>query len=440
MLKMKPMFKIQTVIAISLLAGTPSAGAETWSLERCVAYALEHNISVQQSKLQILEGEQTLTEAKDRFLPTVNGSVGQSWSFGRGLTSENTYANRNTSNFQWGASASLPLFQGLSEYRQLDVAKANLQQIVLNTEATKDNVTLNVISQYLQVLYQKEVLESARIQLGYSQYEAQRQKTLVENGKVPEADLLDAEAQMAQDSLTVVSSQNDLNVALVELTNLLRLPTPEGFDVQPLAEGEPMIPTAQAVYDSAMNTNNSLMAARQGIKVAESNISLAKTGYIPTLSFSTSIGSSYYTMSGLKSESFRDQMRHNYSTYIGLNLSIPIFNAFSTRNSVRKARLHKISAELTVDQTETELYRNIQLAYYQAKGARDRYFTSLETLNKTEASFAATQEKYNLGRATPTEFEQAKNNLFRTRVSSIQAHYEYLLRHRILIFYQSNKL
>ena len=182
------------------------------------------------------------------------------------------------------------------------------------------------------------------------------------------------------------------------------------------------------------------MAARQGIKVAESNISLAKTGYIPTLSFSTSIGSSYYTMSGLKSESFRDQMRHNYSTYIGLNLSIPIFNAFSTRNSVRKARLHKISAELTVDQTETELYRNIQLAYYQAKGARDRYFTSLETLNKTEASFAATQEKYNLGRATPTEFEQAKNNLFRTRVSSIQAHYEYLLRHRILIFYQSNKL
>lgn len=419
---------------------TGSAVAEQWNLDRCVAYAHEHNILVQQSKLQIMSGDLEVTEAKDRFLPNVSASASQSFSFGRGLTAENTYADRNTSSFQWGANLNLPLFQGLSEYRQLKVAKSNLQKLLYDYEAAKDNVTLNVISSYLQVLYAKEVLESSRSQLDYSTYEVERQKALVEAGKVAEADLYDAESQQATDRLQVVTAENDVQTALVELANLLQLPTAAGFDITPIDEGEPIIPTADAVFNAALMHNNSILASRQSIEVADRNISLAKTGYIPTLSFGANVGSSYYTVGGMPHESFGDQMRHNYSTYIGVNLSIPIFNAFSTRNSVRRAKIQKIQAELALDQTETDLFRTIQLAYYQARGARDKYFTSKETLEKTRLSFEATQEKYNLGRSTPAEFEIAKNNLFRTEVNSIQAHYEYLLRHRILEFYRSNHL
>lgn len=419
---------------------TGSAVAEQWNLDRCVAYAHEHNILVQQSKLQIMSGDLEVTEAKDRFLPNVSASASQSFSFGRGLTAENTYADRNTSSFQWGANLNLPLFQGLSEYRQLKVAKSNLQKLLYDYEAAKDNVTLNVISSYLQVLYAKEVLESSRSQLDYSTYEVERQKALVEAGKVAEADLYDAESQQATDRLQVVTAENDVQTALVELANLLQLPTAAGFDITPIDEGEPIIPTADAVFNAALVHNNSILASRQSIEVADRNISLAKTGYIPTLSFGANVGSSYYTVGGMPHESFGDQMRHNYSTYIGVNLSIPIFNAFSTRNSVRRAKIQKIQAELALDQTETDLFRTIQLAYYQARGARDKYFTSKETLEKTRLSFEATQEKYNLGRSTPAEFEIAKNNLFRTEVNSIQAHYEYLLRHRILEFYRSNHL
>lgn len=422
------------------IASTGSAVAEQWNLDRCVAYAHEHNISVQQSKLQIMSGDLEVTEAKDRFLPNVSASASQSFSFGRGLTAENTYADRNTSSFQWGANLNLPLFQGLSEYRQLKVAKSNLQKLLYDYEAAKDNVTLNVISSYLQVLYAKEVLESSRSQLDYSTYEVERQKALVEAGKVAEADLYDAESQQATDRLQVVTAENDVQTALVELANLLQLPTAAGFDITPIDEGEPIIPTADAVFNAALVHNNSILASRQSIEVADRNISLAKTGYIPTLSFGANVGSSYYTVGGMPHESFGDQMRHNYSTYIGVNLSIPIFNAFSTRNSVRRAKIQKIQAELALDQTETDLFRTIQLAYYQARGARDKYFTSKETLEKTRLSFEATQEKYNLGRSTPAEFEIAKNNLFRTEVNSIQAHYEYLLRHRILEFYRSNHL
>ncbi len=428
------------ILCAAAMAAVSTAHGLTWSLDSCVNHAVAHNLTVQAARLQIADGELSVTEAKDRFLPNLRAGASQGFSFGRGLTSENIYADRNTSNFQWNVGLDLPLFQGLSEYRQLKLAKSNLQKLLYDCEAAKDNITLNVISQYLQVLYAKEVLESSRSQLELTTFEVERQQALVESGKVPEADLLDAEAQMAQDRLQVVTSENDVRIALVELANLLQLPAAEGFDILPIDEGEPIIPTADAVFNAAMLHNNSILASRQGIKMADNRISLAKTGYLPTLGFSTNIGSSYYTVNGMKSDPFSSQMSHNLSTSVGFSLSIPIFDAFSTRNNVKRARLQKISAELELDRQSTELYKTIQLAYYQARGARDKYFTSQETLAKISASFNATQEKYNLGRATPAEFEQAKNNLYRTRINSIQAHYEYLLRHRILMFYQSNTL
>ena len=189
-----------------------------------------------------------------------------------------------------------------------------------------------------------------------------------------------------------------------------------------------------------MSVNHGILGARQTVTVADEGVAVAKSGYIPTLSFNAGLGSSYYYLKGLQNDSFGDQMRHNYSTYLGFSLRIPLFDAFSTRNNVRAAKVNRLNAQLRLEERETELYTNIQLAYYQALGAQERWLTSGETLEKTRLSFEATREKYNLGRATPQDFEQAKNNLFRTEVSRIQAHYEYLLRTRILEFYRSNRL
>lgn len=417
-----------------------SAGAEAWSLDSCVSYAIQHNIDVRSRELQNLSGELTVTSAKDAFLPTVNASAGESFSFGRGLTTENTYVNRNTSNFQWGVSANVPLFQGLEDVRRLKYAKSSLKQLLLECEAAKDNVELNVISQYLQVLYAREVKRAAQSQFEYSEYEVNRQRQLVEAGKVPEADLFNAEAQMAQDRLQVVSADNDVQTQLIILANLLQLPSTEGFDIQDLEDDSPYLPSAEKVWEGANLRDNSLLAARQAVTAANDYVSMAKTGYMPRLSFSAGTGSSYYTVSGMKSENFGSQMRHNLSTYLGFNLSIPIFDAFSTRNNVRRARLQRLEAELEVERRESELQKNIRLAHTQATGAREKYLTSDETLTKTRQSFEATREKYSLGRSTPYEFEQAKNNLFRTEVNRIQALYEYILRCRILRFYQHEPL
>lgn len=426
---------------VALMSVIPSVmSAEKWSLDSCVSYAVTHNINVRQQNLRVKDGELAITEAKDRFLPTVDASASQSFSFGRGLTSENTYADRNTANTQWGVGLNLPLFQGLSEYRRVKVAELSLRQYLLESEATKDNVALNVISQYLQVLYCREVEKSAMSQAEYSAFEVERQKAMVEAGKVAEATLYDVEAVAAQDRLQVVVSRNDTQTALVNLANLLQLKSIEGFDIMELKDLEPFIPGPDMVYSSAIGINNSVLGARQAVNVAESNISLAKTGFIPTLSFNGGIGSSYYRVSGMPGESFGSQMRHNFSPYFGFSLRIPVFDAFSTRNSVRRARVQKLNAELTLEQRMTDLYKEIQLAYYQAVGARERYLTSGETLDKTKKSFEATRERFNLGRVTQADYEQAKNNLFKTEISRIQAHYEYILRTRILQFYQNNRL
>ena len=429
---------IAPLLAIAM-SGSATAD-ETWTLQRCVDYALENNLTVKNSHLQVDQSEIDVTSAKDAFLPTLSASASEGFNFGRGLTSDNTYADRNTSSFQWGVNMSLPPFQGLSDVRQLKVAKSAMQQYLMEFEAAKDDLTLNIMAQYLQVLYNKEVAKSAISQLSYSTYEVERQKALVDEGKVAEAYLYDAEAQQAQDRLQVITAENDVRVALVNLANLLQLPTADGFDVAPLDEENPEIPGPDVVYSRALEHNHSILSARQGIVTARDRVSYARSGYMPRLSFDASVGSSYYTVAGYDNQPFATQMRNNFSTYLGLRLSIPIFDAFSTRNNIRRARLQETSARLELDRRESELYKTIQLAYTQATGARDKFLTSSETLDKTRLSFEATRERYALGRATPTDFEQAKNNLFRVEISRISSRYEYLLRYRILRFYETNRL
>ena len=305
------------ITCLGLVLGTHAAMADdAWSLQQCVDYALANNISVRSSALQAENADLDVTAAKDAFLPTVSASASEGFNFGRGLTSENIYANRNTSNFQWGLSMSVPLFQGLSDVRQLKVARSTLRRYLLEHEVAREDVTLNVIAQYLQVLYSREITGSARAQLEYSTYEVERQRALVDAGKVAEASLYDAEAQQAQDRLQVITSENDERVALVNLANLLQLKSADGFDVLPLEEEDPEIPGPDIVYSRATEHNSSILAARQSIQVARDNISLAKTGYIPRLNFDASIGSSYYTVSGLTNEPFGGQMRNNFSTYL----------------------------------------------------------------------------------------------------------------------------
>lgn len=418
-----------------MIAASVQAEASQWDLDSCINYALTHNITIRQRTLDCVSAGNDVTEAEDRFLPDLSASASQSFNFGRGLTSANTYANRNTSNFQWGVGMNLPLFQGLSAMRQVGYAKASLKAVLEELEAAKDDVTLNVIAQYLQVLYCDELHKVAVGQEELSRQELDRRRELLDAGKIPEIDMLEAESQLAQDQLAVVTALNDRTMALVDLAQLLRVDDVEGFDVAPLADGMPVLLSADEVYANAVGHNHAIEAGRMRVEAAGKYIGVAEAGYIPRLSFNAGVSSSYYTVNGYDNQRFGRQMRDNFNTYLGFSLNIPIFDAFSTRNSVRKARVTKLAAELEYESARDNLYKAVRKAAVEAANAFKKHDAAGVAEKSTYESMMAVREKYNLGRATPTEFETARTNYLKAVSQRVQAKYEYMLRCRILAFY-----
>lgn len=428
-------FSRLALAALAALCASP-ASAATWTLERCVDYALEHNIDVRRRILEVRQGELAVREQKDRVLPSLNGYGSESFSFGRGLTADNTYANRNTSSFSVGAQLSLPLFQGLRVVRGVKYTGTSLRALVEESEAVKDNVTVNVIAQYLQALYARENLEVARMSLSVARDELRRRESLLEAGKIPELDLFEAKAQVSRDELTVVNAVNDSIMAVLDLTNLLNLENDGSFDIEPLRDSADMaIPTVDQVWSAMLIDNHSLRAAAIRQEAAEQNVSLSRSGYMPTLSFNAGIGTNYYKTSGFTNESFGDQMRHNFSKSLGFSLNIPIFDGFSTRNSVARARIQQLNADLDLENTRQSLYKTISTAYTQAVAAERKERTSDVTVESTKAAFDAMKVKYDNGRATATEYEKAKADYTNALSERLQARYERILRTRILKFY-----
>ncbi len=308
-----------------------------------------------------------------------------------------------------------------------------------NIEAAKDDVTLQVMSQYLQVLYCGELLDVAKEQVRISTVELERQQVLFEAGKIPELDLTQARSQLAQDQLTEVTSANDRRIALVDLAHLLQITDLTDFEIAPLSDEQTLLPDAATIYANALGINHAIKASELNIATADRQISLAKTGYIPRLSLNAGLSSAYYKISGIENPSFARQMRDNFNKSIGFTLSIPIFDAFSTRNAVRKAQVQRLNAELQYENATTTLNKAIQQAYYQAEAASAKLSAGITAREAAREAMDAMQEKYNFGRANATEFEQAKTTYIKASAEAVQAKYEALLRMRILQFYNSGR-
>lgn len=418
------------------VAAFPFHASERWSLDSCISYAIGHNVEVRQRMLAARQAELALTETKDRVLPNLSGYAQQSFSFGRGLTADNTYANRNTNSFAVGAQLSVPLFQGLKVWRGIEYSNVSLRAAVERSEATRDDVAVNVMARYLQALYARENLAVARMSLKVSNDELIRREALLEAGKIPELDLYEARAQVSRDEMQVTTAANDSVLALLDLANLLSLENADGFDIMPLDQDEtPSIPSVEEVWSNMLVCNHTLRAADIEREAAEKYVGVAKAGYLPTLSFSAGIGTNYYRTSGFLNEGFGPQMRHNFSKSLGFSLNIPIFDGLSTRNSVTRARLQQVDADLQRENTRLQLHTTVTNAHAQALAAERKEKTASVAEEATKAAFEAMRVKYDNGRANATEFEKAKAEYINAVSQRLQAEFERLLRVRILRHY-----
>ena len=414
-----------------------------WSLRQCCDYAIEHSITVKQQANVCRQQEIKLSTAKNQRLPNLTGSASQNFSFGRSLTSENTYTNTNTSSTSFSLGTSVPLFTGFQIPNNIKLSQLSLEAATADLEKAKNNICTQVAQAYVQILYNMEIADVARRQISIDSAQVARLQALFDAGKTSEAELAQQRATLAQSQLTATQADNNLQLALLALTQLLELPTPEGFTIERPAMSQVLddaIATPDEIYAEALAVKPEIQAQQLRLRATENSIKIAQAAYYPTLSFSAGLGSNYYKTSGFDADGFSKQMKNNFSQYLGFNLSIPIFNRFQTRNSVRSARIDRENQQLQFDNTKKTLYKEIQQVYYNTVAAREKLSSSQEAGRSSEMAFRLTQAKYEQGKATITEFNEAKNNYLKAESNLTQARYEYVYQQALILFYRGKTL
>ena len=425
------------------------AQPKTWSLRECCNYAVEHNISIKQQQNQCRQQELNLSTAKNSRLPDLSGSVGQNFSFGRGLTAENTYSNTNTSSTSFSLGTSIPLFTGFQIPNQIKLNQLNLEAATADLEKAKNDIRMQVAQAYVQILYDMEIADVARRQIAIDSAQVARLEAFVNNGKASEAELSQQRAALANSRLTATQADNNYRLSILTLTQLLELPSPEGFCIiRPdisgifgLSENSGLSALSpDAIYAEALGIKPEITAQQLRLKGTEHSIKIAQAGNLPTLSLSGGLGTNYYTTSGFPSDAFGTQLKNNFSQYIGVNLNVPIFNRFQTRNNIRSARIEQETQQLQLDNTKKTLYKEIQQVYYNALTAQSKEASSQQAVQSSKDAFTLMQAKYENGKATITEFNEAKNNYLKSESDLVQARYENLYQHALLAFYRGQEL
>lgn len=417
--------------------------AKEWTLTDCVQYALMHNLNIKQQEDNVKLQEIALSTSRNSRLPDLNGSIGENLSFGRALTSNNTYMNRNTQSTSFSVGTNVPIISGGRIPADIKMRRLNLQAALQDYEHARENVALSVTSSYLEAIYQKDLVAVAERQVELSKEQVHRMELLFQNDKASEAELSQIRSTLAGDKLSLTQQQNSYMLALLDLSQLLELESPEGFDVvrpQVGAVKGDELPSPELVYNEALGIKPQIQAEQIRLQSAEKNVLVAKSALYPSVYFNAGLGTSYYKTSGYETISFGRQLHDNFNQYFGFSLSVPVFNRFATRNNVRSARLQVHAQQIKLEQTKKSLYKEIQQAYYNAVAAGRQCESSDEALNSASTAFLLMQRKYENGKATATDFQDAKTKYMRAESQQIQSRYTYLFRQKILDFYRGKEL
>lgn len=418
----------------------PVRAQDAWDLRRCIEYAVAHNLTVKQQEEACRQSETELSTARWSRLPNLNGSASHSFNFGRSLQADNTYQSVNTQNTAFNLTTSVPLFTGMQIPNNIALARLSLKAAVEDLNKAKEDISIQVTSAYLQVLFNEELAKVAREQVTLSRDLLQQKEEFFCNGKASEAEWREAEARLAQDELSAVQADNNVRLALLDLSQLLELPSPEGFEIvapdTAAVSVTGRLVSPSEVFGQAVLSRPEVKAAQYRVEGALKSVRIAQSAFYPQLSLGAGLGTNYYKLFGRDNIAFGSQLRDNFSQYVGFSLSIPVFNRFATRNRVRSARIQHTLLNWQLEERKKVLYKEVQQAYYNAVGAEARFASSSKADKAAKVSFRLMEEKYRYGKATATDYNEARTNWMKAVSESIQARYDYLFRMKILDFYR----
>ena len=437
---MKRYFLLITVFLAGAAFGQNHSGP--WTLAECIRHAQDNNITLKQQDLQVKQQEIQLETTKGSRLPQVSGSTSENFSFGRGLTADNTYSNTNTTSTGISLGTAVPVFQGFRIRNSIKEGELNLQATTAELEKAREDMSVSVAQAYVQILYNMELLDVALNQVGIDSLQVERLSAMLENGKASPAQLAQQKAALGQSRLSATQARNNLNLSLLDLSQLLELPNPEGFSIV-----RPSVPidgillgNPEDIYAEAVENKPAIKAAMFRLDASDFTIKGAKGAFLPSISANGGLGTNYYTMSSAPSATFMEQVKHNFSQYLGISLSVPIFSGFQNRNQVRLAELSRTNQMLQLENTKKTLYKEIQQAYYNAVAAADRYRSSEDAKESARESFELMKAKYENCKSNITEFNEARDSWLEAESNLVRSRYEYLYSAKLLDFYRGRPL
>ena len=442
------------MLMISCLVLINAAKAqEVWTLEKCVEYALTNNIQVKQQSLLVKNEQAMLQQDKLSLLPTLNGGASHGYNFGQTVdryTNQFATSRVQTDNFYLGSSVTL--FSGFQKINQVKQRTVDLQATQYDTDQFMDDISLSIATGYLQILYYREVVKTYENQLKATELQSERLKKLVDAGAMAQGDFYTLEAQRAAENSQVVGARNNLDIAYLTLVQMLDLPTVEGFEVEvpdlelglrPALEISP-----DYIYGLALETQPSIKSAETKVKSSEIGLTMAQGAQSPSVTLQGSLGSGFsganMVVDSITFESsvkpFNDQISDNFNRSVSLNLNVPIFNGWSTRTNISRAKINVENQKYNLEIAKLQLRKTIQQAYADANAALNNYEASTTGVNAARESFRYADQKFNVGSMNSVDYNNSKKELEKAESEQIRAKYEFIFKNTVLDFYMGKPL
>ena len=377
--------------------------------------------------------------------------MGQSFQFGRSTSKSGVIVDQNAANTTFNINLDMPIFDGFKIPNDIAARKLDLQAAIESLNKAKEDLAVNIASYYLQVLYNKELQRVAQLQVDLDREQVNKTEAMVNAGKVPLSQLYDIKAQLARDEVTLTEATNNVQLALLDLAQSLELERSDrSFDVvtpqitDAVAENMSSILPPETIFDQAVTFKPQIKEQEYLLESQKRMLKVAQAGYYPKLNFGASYSNGYYhtSMGGefADTRSFGDQLKQNGQKIVGFSLSIPLFNRFQVRNSVRSARIGINNQQLLLENSKKTLYKEIQQAYYNATAAQEKYTASDKSVASSREAFSYAQARYEAGKSTVFEFNEAKTKYAQSLAEQAQAKFDFIFRAKILDFYRGTPL
>ncbi|MCS6967336.1 MAG: TolC family protein [Cytophagales bacterium] len=464
-------------VALSFLCKQTFGQDHRWDLQRCINYALENNLQLKNSLLAIEAAQVNLLQSKMARLPNLNLGANQQWNQGRSIDFfTNLFTTQSVANFNISLNTNLIVFNGFRLSNAIKQNTAALQASQLDVAQAKNELMLNVVSAYLQVLLNKELLEVARTQLQTTVEQLQRTTNLIKAGALAEANQYDLLAQKANDQARLAVAENNFNIAIGRLKLLLQLPLDTPFEVVvptlPDPSPQDLIMPPSEIFAIAQTHQPNVLSADKNVEVARYGIDLARGNAMPTISLFGSVlsgtssqtrtnvfGAPTVTVIGFLTDDptktvstlqsriissertpYWEQLQNNFRNSIGFQIQVPIFNRYQVRTNIANAKIQHQRSQLQAEIVRNQLRQTIEQAYADAKAAQSQFIANQTRLKTLQDAFKIAEQRFNAGAINALEYTLARNNLNIAESDLVRAKFEYIFRMKILDFYAGKEL